>query len=149
MTLLLLDTSNLYYASKIAKRGSVNYAALIASVEDTSEIIAYVNTFSASSIRFINMLEGLGVEVRTKTSLKRENGIYVTNWSVELAIDILGSTVPVTLVSNDIDLLPAIQLAAVPVHLYACGVPEKLKPHVETYKELSKEFFYEPRVAAK
>lgn len=128
MTTLLIDTCNLYYSCKVSKRGAIKYETFLSVIRETFGVaekkIAFVNAFGKNSARFVRRLEDFGVETRSKLPKNMTNGVHVTNWNVELTLEILAAKDEIILCSNDSDLVPAIEMAFAPVHVFACGIPK-------------------------
>lgn len=127
MSLLLVDTGNLYYC--VTKRfpgKRIDYQKFLTA----DRAIAFVAESNNDVEGFKAYLTELGYEVVSKRpQRKKVKGelIYQTSWAVEMTIQVCqaGDEV-ITIGSSDIDLLPLLQHRK--CHVYASGIPRVFKP---------------------
>ena len=131
MSLLLVDTGNLYYC--VTKRfpgKRIDYAKFLTA----DRAIAFVAESNNDVEGFKAYLTELGYEVVSKRpQRKKVKGelIYQTSWAVEMTIAVSeylrdAGDNNITIGSSDIDLLPLLQWQK--CHVYASGIPRVFKP---------------------
>jgi uncharacterized LabA/DUF88 family protein len=110
---VLVDVQNMFYAARELHGGKLNYKRLLEFVlrgRTLARAVAYcVVSPDRDASPFLNYLEAVGYETRTKTLRRRADGTARANWNVGLTVDALAiaqKVDAVCLVTGDGDYAP-------------------------------------------
>lgn len=88
---IALDVQNLYYGAKDLFRTKVAYNKMLTKILDGRQLVrstAYVaHRDGNNQSSFIDLLKGLGCDVKCKEVIERDSGHMKCNWDVEIAVD--------------------------------------------------------------
>ena len=113
---VFIDTQNLYHSAKNLYKAKVNFGAVLKEAVAGRQLIralAYVVTTEAGDEQsFLEALEKLGIEVRSKELQVFFGGAKKADWDVGLAIDAIVAAPKldaVIIASGDGDFIPAVK----------------------------------------
>ncbi len=113
---IFIDTQNLYHSAKNLYKAKVNFGAILKEALSGRKLVramAYVvTTESGEESNFLDALEKLGIEVRSKELKVFFGGAKKADWDVGLSIDaiVLAQKLDaIVLASGDGDFVPLVQ----------------------------------------
>jgi uncharacterized LabA/DUF88 family protein len=131
---VLIDTANLYHTTKHVYHTRAAFAPIIERAlcgRTAVRVIAYtINTETAEEKPFIESLENIGIEIKSKELITYKNGDTKGDWDVGIAVDALNlaSHIDVlVLISGDGDFAPLVkQLQSTGVRVEAVGFEQSM-----------------------
>lgn len=152
---IFIDVQNMFYSAKYKYRGKIDYAKLLTQIAQGRKVVralAYiVTTPEIDQSGFIQLLEGLGIEVKWKELKLRPDGTAKGDWDMAIAIDSISMCDKldvVALVSGDGDFTALVEMlkakgVRVEVYAFPANTAEELKNAATVFVPLDESVLFE------
>ena len=149
---VFIDTQNLYHSAKNLYKAKVNFGAILKEGSANRKLVralAYVvTTETGEEAAFLDALENLGIEIRSKELKVFYGGAKKADWDVGLTVDAIAASQKldtVVLVTGDGDFVPLVkylQLSSgcqVEAAAFGRSASSELKEAVDDFLDLDEE----------